>query len=110
MGTAHEPASFRGLLLRYRTRTGLIQRVLATRIGVSLRSVQDWEAGVTYPTGERLQALVRALLDTGAFTLGREGPEARELWDSVAREAPRMHSPFDGVWFAGLLDARALQI
>src|SRR5918911_67269 len=44
MDTSHAPESFRGLLLRHRGRTGLIQRDLAARVGVSLRSVQDWEA------------------------------------------------------------------
>src|SRR5215470_16689066 len=107
MDTSHEPLSFRALLLRHRTRTGLIQRVLAARIGVSLRSVQDWEAGLTFPTGERLEALLRTLLDAGGFALGHEGPEARELWEAAAREAPRMHSPFDRKWFAELLATRA---
>src|SRR5262249_41206138 len=49
------PESFRGLLLRHRGRTGLLQRELATRAGVSLRSVQEWEAGDKFPTAERLQ-------------------------------------------------------
>jgi WD40 repeat protein/transcriptional regulator with XRE-family HTH domain len=110
MDSPHERSPFRGLLLRHRTRTGLIQRVLAARIGVSLRSVQDWETGLTYPTVERLQALVRALLDAGGFTLGREGPEVRELWEAAAREAPRMHSPFDEQWLAGLLATGAPQV
>jgi WD40 repeat protein/transcriptional regulator with XRE-family HTH domain len=110
MESSHERSSFRGLLLRHRTRTGLIQRVLAARIGVSLRSVQDWEAGLTYPTAERLQALVRVLLEAGGFSLGREGAEVHELWEAAAREAPRMRSPFDEQWFAGLLAARAPQI
>jgi WD40 repeat protein/transcriptional regulator with XRE-family HTH domain len=110
MDSSHEPLSFRALLLRHRTRTGLIQRVLAQRVGVSLRSVQDWESGLTFPSGERLQALVRTLLGSGGFTPGREGTEARELWAAAAREARRTHSPFDEQWFAGLLAARTSQI
>jgi WD40 repeat protein/transcriptional regulator with XRE-family HTH domain len=110
METSREPSSFRGLLLLHRTRTGLTQRVLAGRVGVSLRSVQDWEAGLTFPTGERLQALVRALFEAGGFTLGREGQQGRELWEAAAHEAPRMHSPFDAEWFAGVLRALAPQI
>ena len=47
METSHAPESFRGLLLRHRGRTGLTQRELATRAGVSLRSVQGWESGVS---------------------------------------------------------------
>jgi DNA-binding XRE family transcriptional regulator len=66
MDTSHGPESFRGLLLRHRGRTGLIQRDLATRAGVSRNSVQDWESGLSYPTAERLQGLIRALLETAA--------------------------------------------
>src|SRR6266566_4503140 len=103
MDTSRAPESFRSLLLRHRGRTGLIQRDLATRAGVSLRSVQDWEAGVTPPTAERLQALLRALLEARGLTPGRETSEARELWAAVEREARRMNTPFDEEWFAGLL-------
>ncbi len=106
MEAAHGSEAFRSLLLRHRGRTGLIQRDLAARAGVSLRSVQDWEAGVSHPTAERLQALLPALLDAGALTAGREMAEARELWTAVEREATRMHTPFDEEWFAGLLLAR----
>ena len=52
MDSAQQPESFRSLVLRDRGRTGLIQRDLAARAGVSLRSVQDWEGGVTLPNGD----------------------------------------------------------
>jgi transcriptional regulator with XRE-family HTH domain len=105
MDTSHAPESFRGMLLRHRGRTGLIQRDFAARAGVSHRSVQDWEGGVNYPTAERLQALIRVLFESGGLTAGREATEARELWASAEREAPRMHTPFDDKWFDGLLAA-----
>src|SRR6188474_1816923 len=95
MHSSNAAESFRGLLLRNRGRTGLIQRELAKRAGVSLRSVQEWEAGDKFPTAERLQALVDVLLDAGGFTKGREEDEARELWTAAERDAPRMHTPFD---------------
>ena len=79
--------TFRSLLLRLRGRTGLIQRDLATRVGVSRGSVQDWEAGVSYPTAERLQALIRVLLEAGALTAGKEASEAHALWAAVERES-----------------------
>src|SRR5436305_1505654 len=101
----HTPESFHGLLLRHRGRTGLIQRDLAARACVSVRSVQDWEAGVKFPSAERLQVLIGALFAAGSLTTGRETSEARELWTAVEREAPRMHTPFDAEWFAGLLAA-----
>jgi len=67
-----ETESFAGLLLRHRGRTGLTQRDVAARSGTSRRSVQDWESGLSYPTGERLQALIQVLLEAGGLTLGRE--------------------------------------
>src|SRR5437870_7974072 len=107
MDTSSGPESFRGLLLRHRGRTGLIQRDLATRVGVSRGAVQDWEAGLNYPTAERLQALIRAMLEAGGLTAGQEASEARELWAAAEREAPRMHTRFDEEWFARLLAAHA---
>jgi WD40 repeat protein/transcriptional regulator with XRE-family HTH domain len=98
--------SFRDLLLRHRGRTGLSQRDLAARLGVGRRTVQDWEAGSKHPTAERLQKLIKVLLDAGALTVGREADEARVLWAAVLEHAPRMRTPFDEVWFAEVLDAR----
>jgi WD40 repeat protein/transcriptional regulator with XRE-family HTH domain len=103
MDPPEAPESFRSLLLRDRGRTGLVQLDLAERAGVSRRSVQDWEAGLTLPTPERLRALIRALFEAGGLTNGREMLEARELWAAVEREGPRMHAPFDEEWFVGLL-------
>jgi WD40 repeat protein len=68
-----------------------------------MRSVQDWEAGVNVPGAERLRALVRALLEAGAFTPGREILQASDLWNAALREAPRARTPFDEQWFAQLL-------
>src|SRR5947209_20046513 len=94
--------SFQGLLLRFRGRTGLTQRQLAERVGVSRRSVQDWETGLNYPDAQHLQALIVAILDSGGLTLGEETTEARALWAAALRQAPRMQTPFDAVWWAEL--------
>jgi WD40 repeat protein/transcriptional regulator with XRE-family HTH domain len=107
MDTSHSSESFRGLLLQHRGRSHLIQRDLAARAGVSLRSIQDWEAGVKFPGAERLQALIRALLESGGLSAGQERSQARELWAAVEHEAPRMRTPFDEQWFAALLAAHA---
>src|SRR5262245_46980016 len=98
---AGEP--FQGLLLLHRGRSGLTQRQLADRVGVSVRSVQDWESGVNYPGSERLRALIRALLDGHGLTPGHELSNAEALWAAVERASPRMHAPFDSGWFAELL-------
>ena len=101
------PQSFRDLLLRNRGRTGLTQRDLAARAGVSRGSVQDWENGVNFPTAARLRRLIGVLLENGGFTAGQEASEARDLWVAVQREAPHMRTPFDEEWFAKLPDKNA---
>jgi WD40 repeat protein/transcriptional regulator with XRE-family HTH domain len=97
---------FSGLLLRHRGRTGMTQRQLAGRVGVNIRSVQDWESGVNCPSAQRLQALIAALQDAGGFSLGHELDEAEELADAARLEAPRQHPPFDRGWFERLLAER----
>jgi transcriptional regulator with XRE-family HTH domain len=99
--------SFQGLLLRHRGRTRLTQRQLATRAGVSRRSVQDWEAGLNYPDPQHLQALIAAFLETRGFTVGAEAVEAEALWAAALRQARRMQTPFDAGWWASLLARRA---
>src|SRR5437763_359628 len=106
-GDERASESFHRLVLLGRGRTGLTQRQLADRVGVSARSVQDWETGVSYPSAERLQQLIAALLETGGLNAGRETEEARAFWAAVERASPRMHAPFDAVWFARLLGERA---
>src|SRR6266851_981064 len=102
-----QPESFRDQLLRYRGRTSLTQREFAERTGVHRRSAQDWETGANYPSAQRLQALIRVLLEAGGLSAGREAEEAQALWAAVEREAERMRTRFDSAWFARLLEARA---
>ena len=100
--------SFHGLLLRHRGRTGLTQRALAERVGVSVRSLQMWEAGVNYPGVQLLQSLIAALYDAGGLTAGRETAEVEQLWAAALRDGPRMHAPFDSTWFAELRSKRGV--
>src|SRR5262245_16998442 len=78
---AAEP--FRDLALRHRGRAGLTRRELATRVGASVRTVQDWEVGVNRPGAALLRALIAALLAAGGLSPGREEVEARALWAAV---------------------------
>ncbi|MBV9169007.1 MAG: helix-turn-helix domain-containing protein, partial [Chloroflexi bacterium] len=94
--------SFRDLLLRYRGRSGLTQRQLAERVGVHRRSVQEWEAGFTYPSTDRLESLVRVLVEAHGLTPDQGLAEAEALWAAVQREAPHVHSRFDQAWFERL--------
>src|SRR3954451_6133292 len=86
---------FRGLLLRFRGRTGFSQSQLAARTGVHLRSIQAWESGVSFPSADRLTALTAALLETGGFSTGHEATEAEALWSAADRESSRQRPPFD---------------
>ena len=99
--------SFQGLLLRYRGRSGLTQRELAARVGVSTRSVENWEAGVNYPSAQPLQALTAALLEVGGLSVGNEAVEAEALWAAAIRGSPRLRTPFDAAWLADRLARRA---
>jgi transcriptional regulator with XRE-family HTH domain len=107
MESAGDSERFAGLLLRHRGRTHLTQVQLASRAGVHARSVQSWEGGISYPSGDRLQALIAALLQTGGFAPGDEAADADALWQAALREAPRMSVPFDSRWFDTLLGGAA---
>src|SRR5260370_38358470 len=98
-----EMESCAGLLLRHRGRTGLTQRELAERIGASVRTVENWEGGVNYPSAKPMPALIAALLESRGMTVGRELDEARELSATARRYAPPMHTSSDEVWLAAVL-------
>jgi WD40 repeat protein/transcriptional regulator with XRE-family HTH domain len=106
MLTSQAAESFRDLLLRYRGRSSLTQRQLADRVGVHRRSVQQWEVGANYPSAERLEAIIQALLDARGLTPGYEAVEAQALWAAALREAPRMHAALDQVWLNRLVAER----
>jgi transcriptional regulator with XRE-family HTH domain len=85
-------------VVRHRGRCGLTQRELAERVGVHRRSLQEWETRVTHPSAERLEALIRVLLEADGLTRGHEEVEARALWATWQRDAQRTHVPFDPAW------------
>src|ERR1700724_3758093 len=91
----HARERFAGLLLGSRGSSRLTQRALATRAGVSLRAVQNWEAGVNFPTAERLRSMVRALLEAGGLSPGRERDDAESISAAAGRESAYMHASFD---------------
>jgi WD40 repeat protein/transcriptional regulator with XRE-family HTH domain len=98
--------SFRGLVLQLRGRTRLTQRELARRVGVSVGSIQGWEAGAAFPGIASLKALIAAGVQAGGFTDGREREEARALWAAALRDAPRFRTAFDRAWLDQLLAGR----
>src|SRR4051794_8503242 len=93
---------FRERLLLLRGRAGLSQRELATLTGASERAIQTWEAGVSYPSADRLKTLIALYLQRGVFAPGREQEEVVAFWETAREEAPRLNVPFDPAWFDGL--------
>lgn len=92
-----------GQLLRTYREKGdfrLSQKKLAEMIGVSSKSIRDWEAEVSRPTSYNLKKLLEAFLDLGLFSPGREKREAAELW-SVREQEDFLNGfpPFDEDWF-----------
>jgi len=85
--------------LALRKRAGLTQRELGALLGVSVKAIGAWEAGLSYPAAERLQSLVALYLERGAFAAGEE---AATLWEGVRAQAPQRTPPFDQAWFATL--------
>src|SRR5205807_7049410 len=67
----------------------------------------DWESGLNYPDAQHLQALIVALLEAGGLTAGYETTDAEALWAAALRQASRMQTPFDLVWWTGLPARRA---
>ncbi|HWE63272.1 MAG TPA: helix-turn-helix transcriptional regulator, partial [Chloroflexota bacterium] len=83
-----------------RQRAGLTQGELAALLEVSPRTIQAWEAALSYPGAERLKQLITFYLERGILQAGREEEEAAALWASVRGAAPRRTVPFDSSWFA----------
>lgn len=52
---------FHQALVRHRTTRGLTRRDVATRIGVPVRLVEDWEEGLAIPTPDRFSRLTKML-------------------------------------------------
>jgi WD40 repeat protein/transcriptional regulator with XRE-family HTH domain len=90
-------------LLALRTRAALTQGALAEQCSIHRRSVQNWEAGVSFPKAETLQRLIGVLLDHRAFAPGSEAEEAQSLWKQAVQDGPHALHDFDMAWFALLL-------
>jgi predicted ATPase/transcriptional regulator with XRE-family HTH domain len=85
-------------MLTLRTAIGLTQAGLAEYLGVSRRTVGDWEAGNNYPKPEHLKRFIEVAVKQRVLTPGREQEEIRTLWQ-VARQKVLLDEP----WLASLL-------
>ena len=93
-----QDTTFGQRMFTLRTSIGLTQEGLADRLGVSRRTVTDWEAGSSYPRVDRLKRFIELTMEEQAFRVGHEAEEARRLW-KVAHQKVL----FDEQWFSSLL-------
>jgi transcriptional regulator with XRE-family HTH domain len=70
--------AFGRAMLTLRTKIGLTQVELANELGLSRRSVGEWEAGSSYPKAQRLKALIALAVKRQAFPAGQEAQEIRD--------------------------------
>jgi len=90
--------AFGQLILTLRTSIGLTQAGLADRLGISRRSVAEWEAGSSYPKAERLKQLITLGVQQHAFPAGHEEEEIRAFW-----RAARQKVLLDEAWLQELV-------
>jgi transcriptional regulator with XRE-family HTH domain len=76
----------------------LTQAALAVLLGVSRRTVGDWEAGNKYPNVEHLKEFIALAVQRGAFATGREADEIRALW-----QAAHQRVLLDEAWLTAIL-------
>lgn len=75
--------AFGQVMLTLRTAIGLTQTGLADYLGVSRRSVGDWESGSSYPKVKHLKQFIALAVQHRAFPAGREADEIRALWQAA---------------------------
>lgn len=86
------------IMLNLRVKVGLTQARLAGYVGVSRRTVGNWESGNSYPKAENLRKLIALAVERKVFQAGRE-EEIRDLW-----RAGHQKVLLDEAWLAGLLN------
>jgi WD40 repeat protein/transcriptional regulator with XRE-family HTH domain len=89
---------FGQVMLSLRTSIGLTQAGLADLLGISRRSVGDWEAGNSYPKPHHLQHVIRLAVQQRVFPPGREAEEIRAFWKAAHQKVL-----LDEAWLSALL-------
>ncbi|HXQ37885.1 MAG TPA: NB-ARC domain-containing protein, partial [Anaerolineales bacterium] len=90
--------AFGQTMLTLRTKIGLTQTGLADFLGVSRRTVGDWEAGNKYPNAEHLSEFIALIIKRHAFPVELEAHEAHVLW-----HASHQKVLLDEAWLNGLI-------
>src|SRR5579859_2055411 len=88
MGTSYRGLDYESgkVIQKIRNKIGLTQAGLAEPLGVSVRTVKEWEAGGSYPKPERLQALIALAVQYQAWPCGSEAEEIRALWRTTCQK------------------------
>jgi predicted ATPase/transcriptional regulator with XRE-family HTH domain len=90
-------------MLTLRSAMGLTQAAVAQALGVSRRSVADWEAGAKYPKAPHLKHFVALAVTQQLFQAGQEADEIRALW-----KAARQKELLSETWLSDILSAAPL--
>jgi WD40 repeat protein/transcriptional regulator with XRE-family HTH domain/DNA-binding transcriptional regulator GbsR (MarR family) len=96
--------TFGQTMLSLRTSIGLTQAGLADLLGISRRTVGEWEAGSSYPTAEHLKQLIELGVRQQAFPTGSEGEAIRALWQTAHQKIL-----LDEQWLSSLLSRQHSQ-
>ena len=70
-------------MLTLRSAIELTQAGLAQALGVSRRSVADWEAGNKHPKAAHLKQFIALAVTHQAFQAGHEADDIRALWKAA---------------------------
>ena len=89
---------FGQMMQRLRAAIGLTQGGQAEYLGVSRRSVGDWETGKSYPKAEHLKRFIELGIQQQAFPAGHEIEEVRTLWQAAHQKVL-----LDERWLSALL-------
>lgn len=73
-------------LRQERTKAGLTQEELSLRLGVTCRTLQNYESGTVYPKKRELYARLAGIFDTDVNYWLTETPEPAETEKSIPRE------------------------
>ena len=67
--------AFGQVMLTLRTAIGLTQTALADTLGVTRRTIGDWESGAKFPKPGHLKEFIALAVRQGAFPAGREADD-----------------------------------
>src|SRR5689334_14674035 len=100
---------FSNLLKKYRelSPTSLTQKRVAAKLGVSDKTLRNWENDIELPTARRLKKLVETYFELGLLTPGNELEEMKQLWLDRQMEGRANVVPgVDEEWFGAYLCQR----